>query len=285
MRTFLGTYWKVIVALVILIVLAAITMNQGEVSPTLAARLRAHVQAIDAGATRPETIARHIEAALAGDGYRVRRLAWAAGAHRQRAIEATLANLAPGARPARVFVVGANGAHASGAAAVLELARLLRDVQPSPGTELSFVFFLGQAQSWPAGPDRAREAPDLQRQRHHVDDPGSRYAETGNFIAFVGSPAASRDVQEALSPFRPASDFPAEGLAAPALAQGVTLSYRAPRKGCRARMLTVSDSAFLGYPYFHTAEDGVEQFDYDSIARVVRGLARTMSTLAGGQRG
>jgi len=285
MRTFLGTYWKAIVALVILIVLAVITMRQGDASPTLAARLRAHVQAIDASPPTSEAVAHHIEAALAGDGYRVRHRAWPDGVRTRRAIEATLANLAPGARAARVFIVGANGAHASGAAAVLELARLLSGVQPSPGTELTFVFFVGQEPAWPAAPDKARGAPDLQRQRHHVDDPGSRYPETGNFVAFVGTPAAARQVQEALSPFRPASDFPAEGLAAPALAQGVTLSNRAPCKRCGERTLTVSDSAFLGYPYYHTAEDVIDEFDYDSIARVVSGLSRTISTLAGGQRG
>jgi hypothetical protein len=284
MRTFLGTYWKVIAALIILIVLAAITMSSGEASPTLAARLRAHVGAIEAGQSTPDAVARHIEAALAGDGYRVRHRAWPAGAHTRRAIEATLANLAPGPQAARVFIVGASGAHASGAAAVLELARLLRGVQPAPGTELTFVFFVDPEPAWP-GAGRPRDGPDLQRQRHHVDDPGSRYPETGNFIAFIGSPAASRQVQEALSPFRPASDFPAEGLAAPALAQGVTLSNRAPCKRCRQRTLTVSDSAFLGYPYFHTAGEADEQFDYDSIARVVDALSRTISTLAGGRRG
>jgi hypothetical protein len=285
MRTFLGTYWKVIAALIILIVLAAITMSSGEASPTLAARLRAHVREIDASQTTPEAVARHIEAALAGDGYRVRHRAWPTGAHTRRAIEATLANLAPGARAARVFIVGASGAHASGAAAVLELARLLRNVQPAPGTELTFVFFVDPEPVSPSGAWRARDGPDQQRQRHHVDDPGSRYPETGNFVAFIGSPAASRQVQQALSPFRPASDFPAEGLAAPALAQGVTLSNRAPCKRCGQRTLTVSDSAFLGYPYFHTAGDAGEQFDYDSIARVVNALSRTISTLAGGRRG
>jgi hypothetical protein len=276
MRSFFGTHWKAIVTLLILIVVAVLTMSPGAASPSLAARLRAHVEAIAAAdeAARPGSAARHIEAALGEDGYRLRRETWPSG---ERAIEASLANPAPGTHAGRVFIIGANGANGSGAAAVLELAHLLRHLRPSPGTELRFVFFVNQRKEPAAGlPQSARPG--------QVEDPENRYPDTGNFIAFVGPPVASRLVRETLSAFRAVSDFPAEGLAAPAFVQGVITAGRAPCQRCDQRSLVISDSAFLGYPYYRTGDLGAE-LDYDAIARVVNGLARTLGVLAEGQRG
>jgi hypothetical protein len=286
MRNFLGTYWKVIVALIILVLLAVFTMSPGAASPPLAARLRAHVQAI-VGTQADETArlgeaAHHIETTLAAAGYAVRRQAWSGGGRVERGIEASVANLAPGTAPQRTFIIGANGGNGSGAAAVLELARLLRHVRPSPGTELKFVFFVGGDASVPAA--ATPQPADRWMERRQLEDPASRYPDTGNFIAFVGTPAASRQVQEALSAFRAVSDFPAEGLAAPAFVQGVTVSRHANCTHCGERTLTISDGAFLGYPYYHTGDDG-DELDYGAIARVVTGLARTIGVLAEGQRG
>jgi hypothetical protein len=41
----------------------------------------------------------------------------------------------------------------------------------------------------------------------------------------------------------------------------------------------------MRYPYYHTAEDTPDKLDYDSTARVVQGLARTIRALAAGQQG
>jgi hypothetical protein len=46
----------------------------------------------------------------------------------------------------------------------------------------------------------------------------------------------------------------------------------------------ITDTAFLRYPYYHTAEDTPDKLDYASMARVVKGLARTIDSLAGGTR-
>lgn len=274
MRTFLSTHWKAIVALAILVVLAVATMSPGQATASLAERLRAHVDAITAdGAARPARAEHHIAAALAAAGYQVRRERWRSG---ERAIEASVARAAPPGVAERTFIIGANGANGSGTAAVLELARLLRELRPSPGTEVRFVFFINQG-SAPASAHRGT--------RGQVEDPENRYPDTGNFIAFAGTADASRQVQQTLSAFRAASDFPSEGLAAPAFVQGVTVSGRAPCRHCAGRTLTISDSAFLGYPYYHTADDGDEELDYDAIARVVKGLSKTIGVLAEGQRG
>ena len=62
-----------------------------------------------------------------------------AGSRKVRSFEVSRANLAPHAKPARIFIVGARydpappvadaGDQGSGAAAVLELARLLKDLR------------------------------------------------------------------------------------------------------------------------------------------------------------
>lgn len=250
MRTFLRAHWKALVAIVLLVLLALFTGNRGAAvpAPSLAARLSAHAAALAAG-----NAARHIGNALAAQGYPVRR--------KGSGIEASVANVAPGARPARIFIVGVNGNSGDATAAVLELARLLKDLRPSLGTEVKFVFFMGR--------DR-RSA-----------------TQAGSFIAFVGGTAAARSVQDALSAFRAVAKAPARGLAAPAYVQGVTLSNHAAWQGAGYPAITYTDTAFLRYPYYETDETpaNAAQADYEETARVVQGLARTITALAAGQQG
>jgi hypothetical protein len=79
MRDFFRTYWKAIVAIVVLAAIASMTMGQSAVPPDLPARLRNHVRAIapaehnTATPAALEQAARYIETTLAAEGYRVRR--------------------------------------------------------------------------------------------------------------------------------------------------------------------------------------------------------------------
>jgi hypothetical protein len=216
------------------------------------------------------------------------------GAGHEHRIEAVLANVAPGEKAARTFIVGARLDGADGAApenvgstaAVLELARLLSGVRPSSGTEIRFVFFLAPKAVVP--PPAAASLDDLARML--ADAPDER---PGSFIAYVGSLASSRQVQDALSAFQSVAAGPAHGLATPAYMQGVTLSDRAawhhPGAGLPALVLT--DTSFTRFPY-RQAENAVpdtdeppEQVVFAGMARVVSGLARTLTALAAGQRG
>lgn len=257
MRTFLATHWKSIVALVILVLLAVITMSPGAATPELAARLRTNVEAIASSEHNPAAhAARYIEDTLARQGYRVRRQEYLADRVVVRNIEVSLANVAAGARPDRIFIIGAHcnptpGAseNGSGTAAVLELARLLRAAHPRHGTEIRFAFLVNE------GPPHA---PD-----------------TGNFIAFVGTRAWAQVVAQALAAFRAGPDLPAQGLAAPAYVQGLTLSG----PGYPALMLT--GTAFSRSPYDDTASDTADKLDYTSMARVVTGLSHAIAVLAG----
>lgn len=324
MRSFFRTHWKAIVALVLLVLLAVVTVNPSAAmhDPSLSARLRTHVEAIasqEHNTATPQALeqaAGYIENVLESEGYRIRRQAYQAGGQTVRNIEVSVANVAPGAKPARIFIVGAHydsapgapGANdnGSGSAAVLELARLLKSLRPSQGTEVKFVFFVNEEPPWFRGEEMGsvRHARQLHAEGHHVEGaliletigyysqarhsqhlpPGleKRYPDTGNFIAFVGTLESSRLVQDALSAFQAASSFPARGLAAPAYVQGVTLSDHASYNRFGYPAIMITDTAFMRYPYYHTAEDTPDKLDYDSVARVVDGLARTIRALAAG---
>ncbi|WP_313704312.1 M28 family peptidase [Massilia sp.] len=327
MRNFFHSHWKVIVALVLLIMVAVLTVGpeSARAAPDLAERMREHVRAVaseEHNTSRPEQLeraARYIETALERAGYTPSRQEYEAGGQRVRNIEAVVGKVARGKRPDRIFIVGAHydsaqgapGANdnGSGTAAVLELARLLRTMQPAAGTEVRFVFFVNEEPPFFMGEQMGsmRHAAELKRQGqlvegalvletmgYYSDQPGSQqlppgldgqYPDTGNFIAFVGTIESSALVRQALAAFRDASDFPAQGLAAPAHTMGVTLSDHSAynRHGYPALMIT--DTAFMRYPYYHTAQDTPDKLDYESMARVVTGLSKTIAALAGATRG
>ncbi|MEX5746751.1 M28 family peptidase [Massilia sp. X63] len=332
MRKLARSHWKLLIAILLAVALATLTLDtdsaarapRPEAGPELSVRLRAHVSAIasrEHNTATPhalEQAARHIETTLQGYGYQLRRQEYEADGQQVRNIEVSVANTAPGAKPERIFIVGAHydsarggpGANdnGSGTAAVLELARLLKTMQPSRGTEVKFVFFVNEEPPFFMGEQMGsmQHARALEKNGHRVagaliletvgwyaqtqnsqrlpPGPEKQYPSTGNFIAFVGTLESSALVRQALAAFRAESSFPAEGLAAPAHVMGVTLSDHSAynRQGYPALMIT--DTAFLRYPYYHTGEDTPDKLDYASMARVVKGLARTIEALAGPAR-
>lgn len=280
MRKFARSHWRIVLAILLAIALATLTLETDSAvpAPDLTARLRTHVQAIASQHPPPrdtssphrfEQSADHIEITLLRHGYQLRRQD-AAGS-KLRTIEASVSNLAPGARPERIFIVGAhldvplgalgmNGG--GGTAAVLELARLLKTMRPSHGTELKFVFFVNGEPPMPGLEPRYRGA--------------------GNFIAFVGTLESSALVRQSLAAFTEHPGFPTGGLAAPAHVMGVTLQDHGAYQQRGYPALMITDTAFLHYPYHHTV-DTHDRLDYAGMARVVKGLARTIASLAGAE--
>ena len=157
-------------------------------------------------------------------------------------------------------------------------------MRPSRGTAIRFVFFLTPGSGTAAAADPGDPAHML------ADAPDER---SGSFIAYVGSLASSHAVQDALSAFQSVAGVPAHGLATPAYMQGVTLldraAWRHPGAGMPALVLT--DTSFTRFPYRQAqtptadADEPPEQVVFAGMARVVRGLARTLTALAAGQRG
>jgi hypothetical protein len=324
MPTFLHTHWKAIAAIVLLVLLASVTIDPRAMpaGPAPPARLRAHVSALAPVLQQPQQLndaGTYIAHVLHGAGYTVRHAVDQADGRDVHRFEAAIANVRAG-QARRTFIVGAHlygapdGApapadadeNASGTAAVLELARLLKDVRPAPGTEVRFVFFLDPRAAPPAGDSAADSAdaadwPGRRSRSSYGYGYGSGY-DGGSFVAYVGTLASSRQVQDALAAFQGVAN-PPRGLAAPAYMQGVTLADRASWPQPGGAVLIVTATAFTRFPYRQA--DGVDSADcadnadnadtgpdtvpeerlYAGMARVVGALARTITALAAGQQG
>jgi hypothetical protein len=223
-------------------------------APTLAERLEQHALMLAAAARSsnpddaPEQAARYIETVLASQGHTVSRHDYPRQGQPMHQIDVTVANPATALPAERVLVVGA--AYASSTrrndnetAAIIELARLLKRLRPAQGTELKFVFFVN-----------------------------GMSPETGNFIAFAGPRTAAELVRKTLATFH--ATLPAEGLAAPAYVEGVTVL------GHGGTTLMITEIAFLHYPYSHTLQGALDAHDYAIMARSVASLARVVAAMA-----
>jgi len=273
MRHFFRSHWKVILAMLLAIVLATLTVETRSDATPLAARLQAHARALAPSA--PSSPMQYVDTSLRRYGYVLNRQRIDAGSgrgsggHAAHSIEATLASVTQGAIPERTFVFGARVGPGGdvGAAAVLELARAVKDLRPAPGTEIRFVFFMGSAES------------------------GAEETGAGNFIAFIGTPDGAQRVRQAFAALRSDPQLMRHGLATSAHVMGLTLSRsgNSDDDGSPATTtLLITGSDFLGYPYFYTAPLNADETDeaqqpgeFDGLARVVAGLTRTLTAMAG----
>ena len=284
---------------------------------SLATRLRRHVERLageigERHVLRPAALhaaERYIGEALRALGYEVVRQGYEAQGIDCANLEVTI----PGAgRAAGIVLAGAHydtvpgspGAddNASGVAAILELARLLREAKPARTLRLvAFVneeppfFFWGEmgsrvyARAARARGDDIRVMLSLEMLGCYSDEKGSQgyppllghfYPAQGNYIAFVSNLRSRRALRGVFDAFRAASGFPAEKLAAPALVPGIAWSDQLSfwREGYPAAMVT--DTAFHRYRHYHQPTDTPEKLDYGRMAKVVEGLAGTLETLA-----
>lgn len=279
----------------------------------LPARLSAHVHAIASAEHNTgtpaelEKAALYIEATLAAQGYKVRRDEYVFDGHKVRNLEVSIANVAPGKQPERIYIVGAHydsapgtpGANdnGSGTAGVLEMARMFKSVVPAAGNELKFVLFVNEEPPYfgGAGMGSRHHAKALNARGMNVKaaliletigyysnakdsqryPPGisAFYPNQGNFIAVVGTLGSMGLVRRTVSGFRDASTFPVQGLAAPSSVRGVTWSDHTSYnlEGWDAVMIT--DTATMRYPHYHTSADTPDKLDYASIAEVVKGVS------------
>jgi hypothetical protein len=293
-------------------VLAALTPEE----KTLAENLRRHVEAVATTSTtfstspvRLEVAARHIEFTLFGFGYQVAGQRFMVDGKQVRNIEVEVPG---GNRSAEIIIVGAHydslvgavGANdnGSGVAAVLELARLMKNTQPA--RTLRFVAFVNEEAPLYRTDEmgslvyarRSRKRQEnvvamlsLETIGYYSDRPGSQrypfplsffYPSTGNFIAFVSNLSSRGLLHEAIASFRRQAAFPSEGVAAPAIIPGVDWSdhWSFWQEGYPALMIT--DTAPYRYPHYHTAEDTPDKVNYEALARVVKGLEGMLRDLA-----
>lgn len=284
----------------------------------LAQRLRAHVQVLagDIGERhllRPGSMDRaadYIRDELEAAGYSVRDLAFGPAERPSRNLEASLPG---GALGEQIIVVGAHydtipgtpGAddNASGVAGLIEIARLLRAYAPE--RSLRFVAFANEeapyygtelmgsrvyAEQARARNQDVRLMISLEMLGYYSDEPGSQhyprpfawfYPSIADFIAFVGNVHSRDMLHAAIRSFRSHTAFPAEGVAAPeSLAPDIRRSDHAAFWAEGYKGFMVTDTAGFRNPHYHRAGDRPETLDYERMARVVAGLARTLQDLS-----
>jgi hypothetical protein len=198
--------------------------------------------------------------------------------------------------------VGAND-NGSGVVALLELARMLHDEEFARTVRLvAFVneempyFLTGEMGSRVYALGCKRLGEDirlmlcLETLGYYSQEPGSQkyptpldkfYPNTGNFLAFVGNLSSREQVHRSIEVFRETSALPSEGVAAPSDLPGIGLSDHSSfwLHGYPAIMLT--DTAMYRYPYYHTADDTMENVDFDRLALAVEGIAEVIRHFAG----
>jgi Zn-dependent M28 family amino/carboxypeptidase len=191
----------------------------------------------------------------------------------------------------------------SGAAAILEIARILYNSQP--GRTIRFVAFpneeapfsrseamgsLRYARSCHERHEKIVAMMSLETMAYYSDEPKSQkhphesfslvYPNTGDFIAFVSNLDSRELLSRATTAFRNAVKFPSEGAALPDFVSGVDLSDHWSFWEYGYPAIMVTDTAFYRYPHYHTLEDTPDKLDYDRFARVVFGLSEVVRDLA-----
>jgi hypothetical protein len=286
----------------------------------LAARLRQHVTALAgeehnvAHYPQLEKAARYIEKSLADYGYAIKRQEFASKAGPVRNLEVSIANARSHGPEPKLIVVGAHydsapgapGANdnATGAAAVIELAGMLKNAIPAEGVEIQLVLYVNEEEpyfktrqmgSWVHASDlhaRGRQVAamlSLETMGYYSDAKGSQlypsalssiYPDRGNFIGFVGDLGSRALVHRVIASFRRHASFPSEGIAAPATIPGIDWSDHWAYREFGYPALMVTDTALYRYPYYHTAQDTPDKVDYEKMARVVKGMEQVVRDLA-----
>jgi len=204
-------------------------------------------------------------------------------------------------------VAGTVGAddNATGVAAVLELARQLRESKPRKN--IRFVIFVNEeppffqtsrmgslvyAQQLRRENVRVSAMISLEMLGFYSDAPGSQkypallglfYPSRGNFLGFVGNPESRDLVRQAIRGFRESTAFPSEGIAAPAEWPGIGWSDQWSFWQEHYPAIMITDTALFRYPYYHTPLDTANRLDFDRMARVVEGVQRVIGSLSAEQ--
>ena len=282
----------------------------------LALNLERHVRAVASephNLAYPEALERtalYIEDALARLGYDVRWQVFDVAGLQVRNIEIVLP---PRSSAAHTLVVGAHydsaddspGANdnGTGVAALLEMARLLREDPVGANQRLRLVFFVNEEQPYGKTEDMGslRHARSLVAQNEKLSGMialetlgyfssvrGSQrlpfpfnwlYSDKGDFVAFIGLPGGRAFLRKTVAAFRSTRAFPSTGTIAPASVEGADLSDHWAYHHVGVPALMITDTALYRNPFYHQTFDTPDTVDYTSLARITQGLDQMVRTL------
>lgn len=248
-----------------------------------------------------ERSAQYIEKQLGNMGYTVKLQMYSVGTRKVRNI---IAEIRGHQKPQSVLIVGAHydsvegsaGANdnASGVAAMLELARMF--TKNKPEISIRFVAFVNEEPPYFKTSNMgSRVYVDLiqgesirvvgmlsletmgyyrsdKKTQHYPSPFNYFYPDRGNFIAFVGNLRSRNFLHRNLSLFRQHTQFPSEGVAAPAWIPGIDWSDHGSFWQKDYPALMVTDTALFRYPHYHTDKDLPQNINFDYLARIVTGL-------------
>jgi len=260
-----------------------------------------------------ENVARYIETSLASYGYLTGMQSFTADGRTVRNIDAIIEAQTAVSSP-EVIVVGAHydsapgtpGANdnASGTAAVIELAGLLRDLAGRTRKRIRLVLFVNEeppyfgtadmgslryAQSLRASGERVVAMYSLETIGFYSSEPGSQaypapfgllFPDRADFVAFVGLLGSRPLLQETIRSFRSHTAFPSIGGVAPALIPGIAWSDHWAFAECGFPAVMITDTALFRYPHYHRPTDTPDKIDSANLARVVKGIERVVRDLA-----
>jgi Zn-dependent M28 family amino/carboxypeptidase len=194
---------------------------------------------------------------------------------------------------------GAND-NASGAAAVIELARLLRDLERVGSKRIRLALFVNEeppyfrteamgslnyARALGRRGERVVAMYSLETIGFYSSEPGSQlypwpfglvFPDRADFVAFVGLMGSRALVRETMRSFRSHTSFPTIGGVAPGFIPGIAWSDHWAFAELGFQALMVTDTALFRYPHYHRPSDTPDKVDTEKVARVVKGIERVI---------
>jgi Zn-dependent M28 family amino/carboxypeptidase len=105
----------------------------------------------------------------------------------------------------------------------------------------------------------------------------------GDFICFVGSIGSARFIRQCAVQFEKAGRFPLVAAAVPVSIEEVNWSDHRGFAEARYEGFMITDTAPLRYAHYHQPTDTPDKIDFDSMARVVRGVEEMTRGLLSGE--
>ncbi len=106
------------------------------------------------------------------------------------------------------------------------------------------------------------------------------YPDQGNFVSFIGNLQSRELVTSSISIFRKNCRVPSEGIASPAFIPGVGWSDHWSFWVSGHKAIMITDTAPYRYPHYHKASDTPDKLNYDQYSRVVHGLFKVVEGIA-----